>query len=206
MIRKTEGNRQDTISVLHMLQPEHRATECRLKNRGWGLHHLLVLMSSNQQAQRQAEPDDHVPPLKQVSHRSKKGNNLPCIAHQHTRFSQNPVSNSEGHCTWCKWEATARALGLVGEAETVTVKGIGGIHCTPTLARKVGFRLSPLKVNEHDLDVEPIEALTLARICDDIQSVPVRCGDWNHLQHLRNPTEQDEKLLVHVLIGVDSYG
>ncbi|KRX50263.1 hypothetical protein T05_1646 [Trichinella murrelli] len=47
-----------------MLQPKHRATECRLKNRYWGLQHLLVLMSSNQQAQRQAEPDDHVPPPK----------------------------------------------------------------------------------------------------------------------------------------------
>ncbi|KRZ61370.1 hypothetical protein T02_8785 [Trichinella nativa] len=55
-------------------------------------------------------------------------------------------------------EDTARALGLVGVAETVTVKVIGGIHCAPTLARRVGFRLSPLKVNEHDLDVEPIEA------------------------------------------------
>ncbi|KRY37299.1 hypothetical protein T01_15973 [Trichinella spiralis] len=79
-------------------------------------------------------------------------------------------------------EDRARALGLVGVAETVIVKGIGGIHCTPTLARRVGFRLSLVK------------------------SVPVRCGDWKHLQHLRIAKEQDEKLPVHVLISVDSYG
>ncbi|KRX21451.1 hypothetical protein T07_13609 [Trichinella nelsoni] len=53
---------------------------------------------------------------------------------------------------------------------------------------------------------EPTEALTLLRICDDIQSVPIRCKDWKHLQHLRIPEEQGEKLPIHVLIGVDSYG
>ncbi|KRX20057.1 hypothetical protein T07_12726 [Trichinella nelsoni] len=80
-------------------------------------------------------------------------------------------------------EDTARALGLVGMAETVTVKGIGGIHYNPTLARRVRFRLSSVKANDHDPDVEPIKALTLPRI-----------------------KEQDEKLPVHMLIGVDSYG
>ncbi|KRZ81732.1 hypothetical protein T08_12448, partial [Trichinella sp. T8] len=103
-------------------------------------------------------------------------------------------------------EDTAKALGLVGMAESVTVKGIGSTHCTPTLGRRVRFRLSLVKANDHDLDVEPIEALTLSQICDDIQLVPVRCDNWKHLQHLRIPEEQDEKLPVHVLIGVDSYG
>ncbi|KRZ47712.1 hypothetical protein T02_6517 [Trichinella nativa] len=103
-------------------------------------------------------------------------------------------------------EDTAKALGLVGMAESVTVKGIGSTHCTPTLGRRVRFRLSLVKANDHDLDVEPIEALTLTQICDDIQLVPVRCDNWKHLQHLRIPEEQDEKLPVHVLIGVDSYG
>ncbi|KRY44740.1 hypothetical protein T03_14432, partial [Trichinella britovi] len=103
-------------------------------------------------------------------------------------------------------EDTAKALGLVGMAESVTVKGIGSTHCTPTLGRRARFRLSLVKANDHDLDVEPIEALTLPQICDDIQLVPVRCDNWKHLQHLRIPEEQDEKLPVHVLIGVDSYG
>ncbi|KRX42397.1 hypothetical protein T05_9324 [Trichinella murrelli] len=87
-------------------------------------------------------------------------------------------------------EDTVRALGLVGMAEIATVKGIGGIQRTPTLARRVRFCLSPMKANEHDLDVEPIEALTLPQICDDIQSVPTHCGNWKYLQHLRIPEEQ----------------
>ncbi|KRX85523.1 hypothetical protein T06_8382 [Trichinella sp. T6] len=110
----------DTISVLHMLRPDHRATECRLKNRGWGLHNLLVLMSSNQQAQRQAEPDDHA-----IAHGANgKRLVINCLLYsgaEQTLFT----------------EDTARALGLVGVAETVTVKVIGGIHCAPTLARRV---------------------------------------------------------------------
>ncbi|KRZ11476.1 hypothetical protein T11_2492, partial [Trichinella zimbabwensis] len=88
-------------------------------------------------------------------------------------------------------EDTAKALGLVGVAETVTVKGIGSIHCTPTLAKRVRFRLSPVKTNQHDLSGELIEALTLPRICGDIQSVPIRSGDWKHLQHLQITEEQD---------------
>ncbi|KRY37305.1 hypothetical protein T01_3945 [Trichinella spiralis] len=175
-----------------------------LKNRGWGFHHLLVLMSSNQQAQRQAEPDDHVPPLKQ----KQKGKQPPVYcspthavqpesvkAIAHGANGKRLVINCllyRGAEQTLVTEDRARALGLVGVAETVIVKGIGGIHCTPTLARRVGFRLSLVK--------------TLARICDNIQSVPVRCGDWKHLQHLRIAKEQDEKLPVHVLISVDSYG
>ncbi|KRZ75456.1 hypothetical protein T10_7931 [Trichinella papuae] len=81
-------------------------------------------------------------------------------------------------------EDTAKALGLVGVAETVP----------------------PAKTNQHDLGRELIEALTFPRIYDDIQSVPIRSREWKHLQHLWITEEQDEKLPVHVLIGVDTMG
>ncbi|KRZ31000.1 hypothetical protein T4C_2681 [Trichinella pseudospiralis] len=67
-------------------------------------------------------------------------------------------------------EDTAKTLGLVGVEETVTVKEISSIYCIQTLTR---------------------------RICDDIQSVLIRCRDWKHLQHLQIPEEQEEKLSVH---------
>ncbi|XP_003367447.1 Pao retrotransposon peptidase superfamily, partial [Trichinella spiralis] len=103
-------------------------------------------------------------------------------------------------------EEVARALNLVGTSETVTVKGIGGIQCAPTVARRVRFRLSPVDTNQSGVGDKTIEALTLPRICDDIHSVPIQCDEWKHLQHLQLPEEEDEKLPIHVLIGVDSYG
>ncbi|KRX25736.1 hypothetical protein T07_2378 [Trichinella nelsoni] len=130
----------------HMLRPEHRATECRVKNRGWGLHHFLVLMSSNQQAQRQAEPDDHVPPLKQVSHRSKKGNNLPCIARQHTRFSQNPVSNSEAvlNKSW-SWKIR-RGPRLGWSGRDCNREGNRRYSLHPNIGQKSWFQTKPSEV------------------------------------------------------------
>ncbi|KRX14003.1 hypothetical protein T07_14313 [Trichinella nelsoni] len=58
-------------------------------------------------------------------------------------------------------EDTTKAVELAGVATNVTVKCIGGIHCTPTLAKTAQFQLSPVKANQRDLDGEPIEALTL---------------------------------------------
>ncbi|KRZ26069.1 hypothetical protein T4B_6970 [Trichinella pseudospiralis] len=55
-------------------------------------------------------------------------------------------------------EDTARALGLAGVAETLTMKGMSGIRCTPALAERVRFRLSSVKMSQHDLVGEPIEA------------------------------------------------
>ncbi|KRZ76291.1 hypothetical protein T10_9177 [Trichinella papuae] len=54
-------------------------------------------------------------------------------------------------------EDTARALGLAGVAETLTMKGMSDIRCTPALAKRVWFRLSSVKMSQHDLVGEPIE-------------------------------------------------
>ncbi|XP_003369727.1 conserved hypothetical protein [Trichinella spiralis] len=224
------SERRATAARLNMcficLTKGHRADRCKFKHRGWRTHHLLTSPATKKQTPLPEGLDDtHAPPGKKARPESSEETTTR-VLHGNTRGSARirfqtvkaiaTGANGKRLVINCLFDSgaeqtlvtedTARALGLVGMAESVTVKGIGGIHCTPTLARRVRFRLSPVKANNHDLDVEPIEALTLPRICDDIQSVPVRCDNWKHLQHLRIPEEQDEKLPVHVLIGVDSYG
>ncbi|KRY45624.1 hypothetical protein T03_3781 [Trichinella britovi] len=226
--RKRSHPPLQTIGAFHtslhptcpVCQGEHRVT-----HRGWRTHHVLTSSATKKQTPLPEGLDDtNVPPGKKVPESSEETTTRVLLANTRgsarirfqtvkaiatsanvKRLVINCLFDSDAEQTLVT-EDTAKALGLVGMAESVTVKGIGGIHCTPTLARRVRFRLSPVKANDHDLDVEPTEALTHPQFCDDIQSVPVRCDNWKHLQHLRIPGEQDEKLPVHVLIGVDSHG
>ncbi|KRX13086.1 Pol polyprotein, partial [Trichinella nelsoni] len=227
------SQRRATAARLNMcficLTKGHRADRCKFKHRGWRTHHLLTSSAPKKQTPRPEGLDDtNTPPGKKARPESSEETSTRVLlanTRGSTRIRFQTVkaigvewegANGKRLVINCLFDSgaeqtlvtedTARALGLVGMPESVTVKGIGGIHCTPTLARRVSFRLSPVKANDHDLDVEPIEALTLSQICDDIQSVPVQCDNWKHLQHLRIPEEQEEKLPVHVLIGVDSYG
>ncbi|KRX61683.1 hypothetical protein T09_9566 [Trichinella sp. T9] len=67
---KRKPRKHTTIDTLHtsltskcaVCQSQHhghRATECRLKKRGWNLYHLLTSTNSNQQTQKQTDPDNH---------------------------------------------------------------------------------------------------------------------------------------------------
>ncbi|XP_003378721.1 conserved hypothetical protein [Trichinella spiralis] len=53
---------------------------------------------------------------------------------------------------------------------------------------------------------QPIEALMLTNICDDISSVPYRNKNWKHLGQLHLPEERDMNLPIHILIGLDFCG
>ncbi|KRZ58658.1 hypothetical protein T02_1348 [Trichinella nativa] len=166
------------------LSQGHTSQRCMMRQRGWRTHHLLTETAPNRRTPQPKPSDTSItPPAKKTrSEPSEETSTRLLLAN--TRGS----ARIRGAETTLVTEEVARALNLVGTSETVTVKGIGGIQCAPTVARR------------------SIEALTLPRICDDIHSVPVRCDEWKHLQHLQLPEEEDEKLPIHVLIGVDSYG
>ncbi|KRX63834.1 hypothetical protein T09_1217 [Trichinella sp. T9] len=174
-------------------------------HRGWRTHHVLTPSATKKQTPLPEGLDvTNAPPGKKVPESSEETTTRVLLANTRglarirfqtvkaiatsanvKRLVINCLFDSGAEQTLVT-EDTAKALGLVGMAESVTVK--------------------ELAANDHDLDVEPTEALTHPQFCDDIQSVPVRCDNWKHLQHLWIPGEQDEKLPVHVLIGVDSHG
>ncbi|KRY10067.1 hypothetical protein T12_5752 [Trichinella patagoniensis] len=166
------------------LRQGHTSQRCMMRQRGWRTHYLLTETAPNRRTSRARTYDNSITPPEKKKRSETSVEKTPRVLLANTRgptrirFQTVKAIASEQTLVT---EDTARALGLVGMAEIATVKGISGIHCTPTFARRA---------NEHDLDVEPIEALTLPQICDDIQSVPVRCGNWKYLQHLRIPKEQ----------------
>ncbi|XP_003373839.1 Tas retrotransposon peptidase A16 family protein, partial [Trichinella spiralis] len=224
------SQRRATAAQLNMcficLTKGHRADRCKFRHRGWRTHHLLTPSAPKKQTPRPEGLDDtNTPPGKKARAESNEETTTRVLL-ANTRGStkirfqtvkaiatgvngQRLTVNclfDSGAETTLVTEEVARALNLVGTSETVTVKGIGGIQCAPTVARRVRFRLSPVDTNQSGVGDKTIEALTLPRICDDIHSVPIQCDEWKHLQHLQLPEEEDEKLPIHVLIGVDSYG
>ncbi|KRX30943.1 hypothetical protein T05_8306, partial [Trichinella murrelli] len=102
----------------------------------------------------------------------------------------------------CQFDSAAERtlVGLAGPIETITVKGIHGIHCHSAASRRIQLRLSPLKSHPHEGINQHIEALTLTKICDDIPSVPFRSKDWKHLEQLHLTEERDTNLPIHILI------
>ncbi|KRY26007.1 hypothetical protein T01_4682, partial [Trichinella spiralis] len=208
------------------LSQGHTSQRCAMRQRGWRTHHLLTETAPNRRTSQPKPSDTSIPPpaKKTRSEPSEETFTRVLLANirgstrirfqtvkaiatgaNGQRLTVNCLFDSGAETTLVT-EEVARALNLVGTSETVTVKGIGGIQCAPTVARRVRFRLSPVDTNQSGVGDKSIEALTLPRICDDIPSVPVRCDKWKHLQHLQLPEEEDEKLPIHVLIGVDSYG
>ncbi|KRX79184.1 hypothetical protein T06_10017 [Trichinella sp. T6] len=205
------------------LSQGHTSQRCMMRQRGWRTHHLLTETAPNRRTS-QPKPSDTstTPPAKKTrSEPSEETSTRVLLANTRgsarirfqtvkaiatgangQRLTVNCMFDSGAETTLVT-EEVARALNLEETPETVTVKGIGGIQCAPTVARRVRFRLSPVDTNQSGVGDKPIEALTLPRICDDIHSVPVRCDEWKHLQHLQLPEEEDEKLPIHVLIGVD---
>ncbi|KRZ88491.1 hypothetical protein T08_9352 [Trichinella sp. T8] len=169
------------------LRQGHTSQRCIMRQRGWRTHYLLTETAPNRRTSRARTSDNSITPPEKKTRSEPSEETTPRANVQ--RLTVNCLFDSGAEQTLVT-EDTVRALGLVGMAEIATVKGIGGIQRTPTLARRVRFCLSPMKANEHDLDVEPIEALTLPQICDDIQSVPTHYGNWKYLQHLRIPEEQ----------------
>ncbi|KRX38144.1 hypothetical protein T05_4399 [Trichinella murrelli] len=208
------------------LSQGHTSQRCMMRQRGWRTHHLLTETAPNRRTSQPKPSDTSITPpaTKTRSEPSELTSTRVLLANTRgsarirfqtvkaiatgpngQRLTVNCLFDSGAETTLVT-EEVARALNLVGTSETVTVKGIGGIQCAPTVARRVRFRLSPVDSNQSGVSDKSIEALTLPRICDDIYSVPVRCDEWKHLQHLQLPEEEDEKLPIHVLIGVDSYG
>ncbi|KRZ02713.1 hypothetical protein T11_3364 [Trichinella zimbabwensis] len=208
------------------LSQGHTSQRCTMKRQGWKTHYLLSTEpAQNRRTSRPKESDNPTTHSgkKTRSESSEKTTHRVLLANTRgpTRIRFQTVkaiasgANGQRLTVNCLFdsgaerqttEEVARASNLVGTSETVTVKGIGGIQCAPTVARRVRFCLSPVDTNQSGVGDKLIEALTLPRICDDIQSVPIRSGDGKHLQHLQIPEEQDEKLPVHVLMGVDAYG
>ncbi|KRY32885.1 hypothetical protein T03_18089, partial [Trichinella britovi] len=222
--------RKKTARTLHLcfkcLQHGHRATECILKGRGWILHRLLTSTSPNLQTRRQADPDNEKQPSQKRSRLEEKTEasanvlltstygptrirfqTIRAIAHgtDGKQVIVNCLFDSAAERTLVR-EDVAQNLGLAGPIETITVKGIHGIHCHSAASRRIQLRLSPLKSHPHEGINQPIEALTLTKICDDIPSVPFRSKDWKHLEQLHLTEERDTNLPIHVLIGLDFYG
>ncbi|KRZ74046.1 hypothetical protein T10_7368 [Trichinella papuae] len=208
------------------LSQSHTSQRCTMKRQGWKTHYLLSTEpAQNSRTSRPTESDNPTThsEKKTRSESSKETNPRVLLANTRgltrirfqtvkaiasgangQRLTVNCLFDSGAETTLVT-EEVAKALNLVGTSETVTVKGIGGIQCAPTVARRVRFCLSPIDTNQSGVSDKLIEALTLPRICDDIHSIPIRCDEWKHLQHLQLPEEEDEKLPIHVLIGVDSY-
>ncbi|KRX59200.1 hypothetical protein T09_12309 [Trichinella sp. T9] len=189
------------------LSQGHTSQRCMMRQRGWRTHHLLTETAPNRRTSQPKPSDTSItPPAKKT--RSEPSDESHCYWPNGQRLTVNCLFDSGAETTLVT-EEVARALNLVETPETVTVKGIGGIQCAPTVARRVRFRLSPVDTNQSGVGDKPIEALTLPRICDDIHSVPVRCDEWKHLQHLQLPEEEDEKLPINVgyetLIRVTAY-
>ncbi|KRX65791.1 hypothetical protein T06_15700, partial [Trichinella sp. T6] len=222
--------RKKTARTLHLcfkcLQHGHRATECKLKGRGWILHRLLTSTSQNQQTRRQADPDNEKQPSqKKLSLEEKteasanvlltsnygptriRFQTIRAIAHgtDGKRMTVNCLFDSAAERTLVR-ENVAQTLRLAGPIETITVKGIHGIYCHSAASRRIQLRLSPFKSHPHEEVNQPIEALTLTKICDDIPSVPFRSKDWKYLERLHLPEERDMNLPIHILIGLDFYG
>ncbi|KRZ56424.1 hypothetical protein T02_3210 [Trichinella nativa] len=204
----------------------HRATECKLKGRGWILHRLLTSTSPNQQTPRQADPDNEKQPSQKklsLEEKTEAGANvlltstygptrirfqtIRAIAHgtDGKRMTVNCLYDSAAERTLVR-EDVAQTLRLAGPIQTITVKGIHGIYCHSAASRRIQLRLSPLKSHPHEEVNQPIEALTLTKIRDDIPSVPFRSKDWKHLERLHLPEERDMNLPIHILIGLDFYG
>ncbi|KRY27172.1 Retrovirus-related Pol polyprotein from type-1 retrotransposable element [Trichinella spiralis] len=72
--------------------------------------------------------------------------------------------------------------------------------------KRMTLQLSPLKSHPQEGVNQPIEALMLTNICDDISSVPYRNKNWKHLGQLHLPEERDMNLPIHILIGLDFCG
>ncbi|KRY46853.1 hypothetical protein T03_17111, partial [Trichinella britovi] len=222
--------RKKTARTLHLcfkcLQHGHRATECKLKGRGWILHRLLTSTSPNQQTRRQADPDNEKQPTQKKSRLEEKTEasanvlltsthgptrirfqTIRAIAHgaEGKRMTVNCLFDSAAERTLVR-EDVAQTLRLAGPIETITMKGIHGIYCHSAASRRIQLRLSPLKSHPHEEVNQPIEALTLTKIYDDIPSVPFRSKDWKHLERLHLPEERDMNLPIHILIGLDFYG
>ncbi|KRZ65467.1 hypothetical protein T10_12933, partial [Trichinella papuae] len=222
--------RKKTARTLYLcfkcLRQGHRATECRLKKRGWNLHRLLTSTSSNQQTQRQTDPDNQKQPPRKTSRLEEKTEatanvlltsthsparirfqTIRAIAHgaEGNRIIVNCLFDSAAERTLVR-EDVAQILGLAEPIETITEKGINGIHCHSATSRKIQIRLSPLNSDHHERANQFIEALTLTKICDDIPSVPFRSKDWKHLEPLHLSEEWDANLPIHILIGLDFYG
>ncbi|KRZ75318.1 hypothetical protein T10_11327 [Trichinella papuae] len=222
--------RKKTARTLYLcfkcLRQGHRATECRLKKRGWNLHRLLTSTSSNQQTQRQTDPDNQKQPPRKTSRLEEKTEatanvlltsthsparirfqTIRAIAHgaEGNRIIVNCLFDSAAERTLVR-EDVAQILGLAEPIETITEKGINGIHCHSATSRTIQLRLSPLNSDHHERANQFIEALTLTKICDDIPSVPFRSKDWKHLEPLHLSEEWDANLPIHILIGLDFYG
>ncbi|XP_003372595.1 hypothetical protein Tsp_10353 [Trichinella spiralis] len=222
--------RKKTARTLHLcfkcLQHGHRVTECKLKGRGWNLHRLLTSTTPNQQTRRQADPDNEKHPTQKKSRLKEKTEasenvllttthgltrirfqTIRAIAHgaEGKRMTVNCLFDSAAERTLVR-EDVAQTLGLAGPIETITVKGMHSIHCNSAASRRIQLRLSPLKSYHHEGGNQPIEALTLTKICDDIPSVSFRSKDWKHLEQLHLPEERDTNLPIHIMIGLDFYG
>ncbi|XP_003367212.1 hypothetical protein Tsp_14493, partial [Trichinella spiralis] len=180
--------RKKTARTLHLcfkcLQHGHRATECKLKGRGWILHRLLTSTSPNQQTRRQADPDNEKQPTQKKSRLEEKTEasanvlltsthgltrirfqTIRAIAHgtEGKRMTVNCLFDSAAERTLVR-EDVSQTLGLAGPIKTITVKGIYGIDCHSAASRRIQLRLSPYKSHPHEGVNQPIEALTLTKI------------------------------------------
>ncbi|KRX14506.1 hypothetical protein T07_4786, partial [Trichinella nelsoni] len=183
------------------LQHGHRATDCKLKGRGWILHCLLTSPSPIQHTRRQADPDNEKQPTQKKSLLEEKtdasANVLLTSTHGPTRIrfqtkraiahgaegkqmTVNCLFDSAAERTLVR-EYVAQTLRLAGPIETITVKEVHGIHCHSTASRRIQLRLN------------------------DIPSVPFLSKDWKHLEQLHLPEERDMNLPIHILIGLDFY-
>ncbi|KRY46643.1 hypothetical protein T03_6523 [Trichinella britovi] len=201
--------RKKTARTLHLffkcLQPGHPATECKLKGRDPD--------NEKQPSQKKSRLEENTEASANVLLTSTDGptrirfQTIRAIAYgtEGKQMTVNCQFDSAAERTLVR-EDVAQTLGLAGPIETITVKGIHGIHCHSAASRRIQLRLSPLKSHPHEGINQHIEALTLTKLCDDISSVPFRSKDWKHLEQLHLTEERDTNLPIHILISLDFYG
>ncbi|KRY47867.1 hypothetical protein T03_13929 [Trichinella britovi] len=163
------------------LSQGHTSQRCMMRQRGWRTHHLLTETAPNRRTPQPKPSDTSItPPAKKTrSEPSEETSTRVLLANTRgsarsqfqtvkaiatgangQRLTVNCLFDSGAETTLVT-EEVARALNLVGTSETVTVKGIGGIQCAPTVTRRVRFRLSLVDSNQSGVSDKSIEALTL---------------------------------------------
>ncbi|XP_003368715.1 Tas retrotransposon peptidase A16 superfamily [Trichinella spiralis] len=199
--------RKKTARTLHLcfksLQHGHRATDCKLK--GWDNEKQPTQKKSLLEEKTDANANvllTSTHGLTRIRFQTKRG-----IAHgaEGKQMTVNCLFDSAAERTLVR-EDVAQTLRIAGPIETITVKEVHGIHCHSAASRKIQLRLSPLKSHPHEGVNQPIEVLTLTKICNDISSVTFLSKDWKHLEQLHLPEERDMNLPIHILIDLDFYG
>ncbi|KRY54896.1 hypothetical protein T03_8692 [Trichinella britovi] len=154
--------RKKTARTLHLcfkcLQHGHRATECKLKDE--------QIQTTRKPTQKKSRLEDKTEASANVLLTSSHGptrirfQTIRAITHgaEGKRMIVSCLFDSAAERTLR--EDVAQTLGLAGPIETITVKGMHGIHCHSAASRRIQLRLTHEGVNQ------PIEALTLTKICD----------------------------------------